>query len=1263
MTTLSQMSIWTDQQSQAISYVGSDTLVSAAAGSGKTAVLVERIVKKVRSPKEKTNVNQLLVATFTKAAAAEMKERIREELEKEVFKNPNSKHLKKQLALLPQATITTVHSFCKNVIQRYYERIGLDPSFRIANETEAAILRQDVLEDIIEECHQKVDNMEFSMLLDWFSGDRNDNSLLNLVQMIYDSARSHPSPEAWLTHVVSMYDLGEDSIPIWVSCLMEDVKLELESIKNLLQEAVLIIHQPEGPTPYLDNLMKELSVLTNIMDSSTSWDNLHTAMHQSIFDRLKACKKDGYDEVKIEAVKALRDRAKKDLEKLKGEIFQRSIQDFILECQHMKPVVLGLKRLVMEFHTRFSKAKTEKNLLDFSDLEHMALMVLGEIKDGRYEPTKAAHDYRKIYNETLIDEYQDTNRVQETILSLVSRESHNGNRFMVGDVKQSIYRFRLAEPRLFLEKYAAFGEERSLGQRIELTKNFRSRKQVLDATNFIFRQIMSQRVAEVAYTPEVELSFGATYYPDTTQDYTVDVHVIDRNQHIERDRDNNLEDTHPGDMMLEMELEESEPARLEARYIAEQIKNLIGQSSGRPYYVYDKQIQGLRPIQYRDIVIILRSTQNWSPVILDEFKMLQIPAYADLSTGYFGATEVSIMMSLLTIIDNPYQDIHLAGVLRSPLVGLSADELAQVRHAKNKGRFYGAVQRYIEMEESVHTEAAAAIEDETHSLKLRAKLENFLNQLDEWRNQARSGSLSDLIGNIFEVTGFYEFAGGLAGGQQRQANLRALFDRARQFESTSFRGLFRFLRFIERMKESGTDMGAARSLGENEDVVRIISIHKSKGLEFPVVFVAGLGKKFNQQDLVGKFLLHKEMGFGPKYSNPVLRLSYPSLPSLAIKRRMRLELLAEEMRVLYVAMTRAREKLFLVGSAKNTDDMLKVWSKAAVQTTSSLIPDYLLTKCNSFLDWIMMALSRHSNCSSIFGWEQSGLEDVSEWRVSMSSTDICRHSQPTLEIIDLEEKNKFLYSISRNQPIMIEVPSEQFDRVNQLGWNYNHMEATKMFSKTSVTEMKRLGEAVVIADESSTGRIKASQASQTLRAPKFISTSKFSAAEKGTFYHTVMQNFPLDSNGVDAGKVLDAIARMVERKLLTDEQAGCIDPVTILDFFSSSIGLRLLKAKEVLREIPFSYGIKAKELYPDAIRAEDEIILIQGVIDCLFVDEQDLTVLLDFKTDQINQQSYSEMSEKYKFQISLYRKAINQVWSTVDEAFLYFFDKGMLIEM
>ncbi|MEK5435937.1 MULTISPECIES: helicase-exonuclease AddAB subunit AddA [Paenibacillus] len=1361
-------SIWSDDQWRAIAESGDDILVAAAAGSGKTAVLVERIIRKISKEENGFSVDRLLVATFTKAAAAEMRQRIREALDRELEENGENDHLRRQLSLLGKASITTLHSFCLEVIRRYYQIIPIDPGFRILNEHEAEMMRQELLQELLEEKYGEVGedgaDSVFVQLADWFSGERSDDAVHALIQRLHDYARSHPWPEQWLRDTAADFSLPDtDSLgrTPWVLSILEEAKLTLAGAASQLIQGREIALQPGGPAPYAENLTTDLEMVNALQEAVNErpWAELYDIFMEVYFGKLKACKKDSTDPGLQEMVKELRDSVKKSILDLQKALFGRPADVFLRELNEAAPLMAELAETVIAFGERYRIEKAGRGLVDFSDLEHYCLQILRhpDSLPGHSLPSDAAMEYRAQFDEVLLDEYQDTNSVQEEIVRLISRETP-GNRFMVGDMKQSIYRFRLAEPGLFLDKYRSFGSknagggsntvgeselselsekpnESSGGSVIDLARNFRSRMEVVNAVNMIFRQIMNETVAEINYDERAELVYGANFPgaaekgPDTF--FAPELLLIDRGAAAGK-----VEETEDSETPLqESEAIESETAQLEARAIAHRILQMTGLNGGSPLLIYDKGLKIMRPVIYGDIVILLRSARIWTPLIIEELRMEGIPAYGDLNKGYFEATEVEIALSLLKIVDNPQQDIPLAGVLRSPVVGLTEEELAKVRMYSH-GSFYRAVQMAANMQDaneaeeeydlfSAHViETASAAEEKVTSdnndeiinevesgsgalpqisLKLKHKLKNFLERLESWRDAARQGSLSELIWRIYGESGYLEWVGGLPGGSQRQNNLKALYDRAVQFENdTAARGLFRFLVFISRLRENGGDLGVAGGGGEEGNGVRIMTIHKSKGLEFPVVFIAGMAKQFNRQDLHSPFLMHKELGFGPRFVERETRVSYPTLPYLAINRRTRLELLAEEMRVLYVALTRPRDKMILVGTVRDLPRKIASWS--SVQNRDELLlADHLLARGRSYLDWVGPALIRHPAAAILrkLGGSEGTVStvlhsDVSNWSISVQNASELNSGAflPSDNSEDkAEERQSVLKALQKGESVSVYGSVNSDEIARRLEWPYPFAAASGIPAKTSVTELKSLlsmqdqpsydlleeSGYPVTSTENNKRTDVAGADSLHLRRPKFMEKRSLTPAERGTAYHTVMQHIPLEGS-VDPKVVEETLARLQRLAILTAEQVEAVSPDQIETFYTNELGRRLIDSSWKLREMPFSYMLPAGEAYGGLDymnKAVTELchgnnnegfsegVLIQGVIDCLF-REEDRIILLDYKTDSVleHQGGLEALKEKYRFQLELYSKALHDILGEpISEIWLYFFDGGHAVKL
>ncbi|PFA66454.1 helicase-exonuclease AddAB subunit AddA [Bacillus sp. AFS015802] len=1241
---------WTDDQWNAIWAKGQDILVAAAAGSGKTAVLVERIIQKILSEEDRIDVDELLVVTFTNASAAEMRHRIGSALEKAIDEDPHSHHLRKQLSLLNRASISTLHSFCLEVIRKYYYLIDIDPGFRIADETEGDLLRDEVLDDLFEEEYGKEDNHDFFKLVDTFTNDRSDGALQDMIRRLYDFSRSHPNPDGWLLGLEEMYEV-EDGAEIdglsFIQPLLTDIRLQLHGAKSLFQRALELTRVPGGPGPRAENFLSDIEIVESLEESlSISWNDLYESIQTLPFTKLKACRGDDYNKEIVDEAKKLRDQGKKTLEKLQEDYFSRRPASFLEDMKKMKDVIHTLAEVVIEFGKRFRQVKEEKGLVDFADLEHFCLDILRDPSSDRLVPSAAANLYKDKFKEVLVDEYQDTNMVQESILLLITEEREAaGNRFMVGDVKQSIYRFRLAEPNLFLGKYTRFlpvsGEA---GLKIDLSQNFRSRKEVLEGTNFLFKQIMGTSVGEMEYNQEAELVKGAAYPEE--KEYPIEMAIIDQ------------EGEEPSSSAGEEELSifdegDIEKSVLEARYMANKVKSMI---EGRTP-IYDAKTKTERPIQYRDVVILLRS-MPWAAEIMEEFKRQGIPIYANLSTGYFEATEIAIMLSLLKVIDNPYQDIPLASVLRSPIVGLDEQGLASIRIHSRAGTYYEAVKKFA------GEKPGNPREEETFE-----KIKVFLYHLENWRTKARQGSVTELIWQLYRDTRFYDYVGGMAGGKQRQANLRALYDRARQYEETSFRGLFRFLRFIDRMRERGDDLGVARALSEQEDVVRLMTIHSSKGLEFPIVFVAGTSKQFNLMDLNASYLLDKDLGLAVKYTDADKRISYPSLPQLAFKRKKRMEAISEEMRVLYVALTRAKEKLFLVGTVKSLEKSLKKW-RGALSQTEWLLSDYDRAAASSYLDWVGPSLMRHPHCGELLEegmQEERGInEEILNHPSCFQITTIHKSELVADDEESSSESDNWKEQVKNGAEV--EVESVHKDEVlHRLSWKYPHMRATNLRSKQSVSELKRM---VEIRDEAAGIDILRRHQKPVYNRPQFMQSKELSPAEKGTAMHTVMQHISFTDGVPSVEKVEELLSTLVHKEIMTEEQKQAISVDHIVGFFETGLGKRMASAREIQREIPFSMSVPLSEISETGEGAPEETILVQGVIDCVFRDESGV-VLLDYKTDGIHDrytggfpEARPVLLERYKVQIELYTRALESIWKEpVSEKYLYFFDGGHVLEL
>ncbi|HWL22657.1 MAG TPA: helicase-exonuclease AddAB subunit AddA [Ureibacillus sp.] len=1229
---------WTDEQWKAIWATGQDTLVSAAAGSGKTAVLINRMIEKVIDKDNPIDVDELLVVTFTNASAAEMRHRMAEALEKEIAKDPRDQHLRRQLSLVNKAQISTLHSFCLSIVRQYAYLIEIDPGFRIANEGESSLLKDDVLAEVLEEAYDNKDETKVNAvyrLVDSFTSDRDDQEIETLIDKLYQTSLVHPSPNEWLHSLSEQYKLN-DSMTIddlvYIGHVKNAIKFSLQEAYSYIEEVRQLALRPDGPAPYGETAELDFVLLQEAFRrlENGTWQELYDYFNTLKWETLSRKKQDSDPELK-ELAKKKRDQAKKVVTKIKEDFFTRTPARLLEEIRLMAPMIDTLVELTENYGQKFKAAKLERGLLDFSDLEHYALEILSENVDGKLQPSEVANEFKQKFKEVLVDEYQDTNMLQETILQLVkSGAEENGNLFMVGDVKQSIYRFRLAEPMLFLNKYLNFEEEPvTSGLKIDLNANFRSRQEVLHATNYVFEQIMGKTVGEIDYDEKAGLKPSAPYNEVETP---VELAILYEQQDDEDTEEDSDEGIQSIDVVIEEEIAKSQQ---EARFIIKRIQELMA-SGATVYNAKEKDPEKrVRPLRYSDIVILMRS-MNWSNDLVEEFKAAGIPLFAESSKGYFEALEVMVMLNVLSIVDNPYQDIPLASVLRSPFVGLSENELALIRLAKKNVPFYEAMKTFV------HEERAGI------SAETQEKLHTFLQQLDIWRDMARRGSLSDLIWKIYNDTNYYEMVGAMANGKQRQANLRTLHDRALMYEKTSFRGLFRFLRFINRMKSRGDDLGVAKSIGEKDDVVRLVTIHSSKGLEYPVVFVAGLGRAFNQMDFSNSYMFDQQYGFAVKAIDPENRIMYTSLPFLAIKEKKILEMKAEEMRILYVAMTRAKERLILVGSVKDFEKTAAKWCEAG-HTSNPMLPEYIRARAKNYLDWIGPAIARHECFSSFYENSYTPIQHPSIWKISAISNDMFLNSKNSID----EDGQK--------DAILHEVDEALYEELNRrFTTKYPFEKSITKKSKTSVTEIKRIENLLRFEEQDDWEVTDHRTFNSVAKRPMFLQQKGLSSTEIGTAVHTVMQHAPKEGfHSIDEMNAF--LLNLVNHQLLTEEEMKVVEPVKVMGFYNSSIGKRFIQAKKIYRELPFTLSRTDQD---------GDRQIIQGIIDCLILDEDGKWILLDYKTDKIlpkfseDPALTKEMTERYGVQLRIYSEAVKAVLGVeVDEKIIYLYNAQKEIQL
>lgn len=1294
---------WTSEQKLAIESRGGNLLVSAAAGSGKTAVLVERIVQSLLRDQKPVDIDRLLVVTFTEAAAGEMRQRVNSALAAALRDRPASNLLQRQMLLLPRAHIGTIHSFCSEVIRNHFYLLGLDPGFRVMDENEASMLRtgvmDDVLEDLYQEYQEESPETPFLYLMRGLAGGQGDETMvINLAFSLYNFAHSLPRPAAWLKNLPLSLQAAAGlswEEQAWIEEWRAIVRLEISNWAENLEEALLLAASPGGPEKYEQVLAEDLEKVKGWLGlTDQSFVHLQAALAQGqSWPRLPVVAREETDEDIKGRVQKLRNDVKKKVKEFFKQFMSRPAEDMIKDLGLAAPAVGALVELVLSFKEKYQETKKDRGVVDFSDLEHLALAVLaangegapaGETPAGDLDqdllPSPAAGEYQRQFAEVLVDEYQDINGVQEAIIRLVSRPD---NRFLVGDVKQSIYRFRLADPTVFLNCYREFNDIDSPvlkpGRRLDLQANFRSRPVILQAVNYFFRRLMDQRVAEIDYDRRARLNPGRADPSGEDGAGPVEMHLL------EYDRSEIAPGLLPGAAaagnspgeLSDSDQEELNQTQFEARWTAEYIRRLVIEEKA---CVYDGD-NGYRPAAWRDVVVLMRSLKGRVGVFLEEFRRLGIPVYAGGSGGYFSAPEVQTMLSLLQIIDNPRRDIPLAAVLRSPVLGLDAGDLAQIRLVDRNVDFYTAVCQAAGG--AAGHEAGNGLED----AGLAQKLRDFLGRLDSWRDLARRLPPADLLEELYRQTSYYDLVGAIPGGSVRQANLRALVDRARRFEGTVYRGLFRFLRFIEQVQARGGDMDTARSLGENENVVRIMSIHRSKGLEFPVVLAAGMGRNFNLMDLSRTFLWHRRLGCGPVVIDLGPGLRYPSVLHRVISHRLRLETLAEEMRLLYVAFTRARDRLVVCGTVKNLNRSLAAWAgQTSIMPAGGPLSAACLAGAKGPLDWLGPAMWLHPHLKNICHVEKPASGGGEGWRVFLwpaaSLSALWQPGETPGEERPEARAGAWAENIKQLRPVPLEmldntagVPgaagvADAAELEGKLFWTYPYQGLCGLPSKLTVTEWRHrqeemeeaAGEAVPAAgilDLDLPASPGAGAQEPSLDLPAFYTGQHFDGAERGRVLHLVMENLNLVP-APDRQDIRRQLDLLVDRDILRPQQRSLVKSYELARFLAGELGRRLLAAareKRLWREVSFTMGLPAAEFYPDLSGTipAGESILLQGVIDCLLAEEKGL-VVIDYKTDRLAPADLDRTVKKYRPQMDLYARAAGDILGRpVTGKYLYFF--------
>ena len=1246
---------WTDDQLKAITTRGCNLLVAAAAGSGKTAVLVERIIRIITNEENPVDIDKLLVVTFTSAAASEMRERVANAISKALEVNPNSKVLQRQLTLLNRSNITTMHSFCLDVIKNNYHVIDLDPTFRISDSTENELLKMEVINEIFEDKYDE-DDEGFKKLLEAYSGSKNDEALKNIVLNLYKFSMSGPWPEKWLVEKAEEFNINtiEDlDNSNWMKILKENLKIEVEGYIKSYEKAIRIIEETEGLEPYKEGYISELESFRYLYESlDLGIEEITEEFNKITFPRLKTIKKSNVsDEDKQNLVKSIREGIKKKSKGLISNIFSSTKEESLEVIRKSYPFMKSLSLLVLEFMSKFNEKKRERNILDFNDLEHLCLKILTQKDENdNIIPSRIAENLRETFDEVLVDEYQDSNNVQETIIELVSRKNlENPNVFMVGDVKQSIYKFRQAKPELFLEKYNTYPlEECSKNRKIQLYKNFRSREEIIDGVNYIFKEVMSKEVGDLEYNKDEALNLGASY-PDIEDGDNAEIggpiefHVLDKSGDFkEEEKTENNEEYSEGE-----EEEDIDDITLEARIVSKRIKELINIEDGKkPFKVFDKDLGEYRNLKFKDIVILLRATKNWSEVFLEELGSQGIPVYADTGTGYFETIEIRTIMSLLKIIDNPMQDVPMIAILKSPILGFTAEELSDIRLLDSKKYFYEIVKQVSEDFYDVNEE-------------LKFKCKEFINNLSKWRHKALYTPIDEFIWYLYMDTAYYGYVGAMPNGKLRQANLKILFQRAKQFEKTSFKGLFNFITFINKLINNQNDLGNAKILGEHEDVVRIMSIHKSKGLEFPVVFTSGFGKNFNLRDTSNSVLYHEDLGYGPDYVDLENRVSISTIAKEAIKKKLISETISEEMRILYVAFTRAKEKLIITGATRNLEKTISKWTSAA-SMDKDIIPAVEVIKERNYLGWVGMAVTKHKDGENLRKYVGAYNDDIvldsSKWVVKMWTKESLAVDKSLEVVEEKEEEGLFINK---------EVESIDEEIKRRLDYKYKYKDILKLPSNISVSDLKK----TLYDNEDDELRTVDTYVDKISIKPKFLQEKKgISKSERGTIAHLIMQKLNLNRVSSKA-EIDDQIDMLKTSSVITEEEEKAISNIRFIDFFKNELGKRLLDSyrsnKLVKRELPFYTEISTLNI--DSNLDEEvylnENIRLQGIIDCIF-EEEDEIVLIDYKTDYVQLGCEEEIVNKYKIQIKYYKEAVEKITGKrVKEAYLYLFGINKEVKM
>lgn len=1266
---------WTAEQQKVIDLRGKNILVSAAAGSGKTAVLVERILQRITEGEAPLDVDQLLVVTFTRAAAAQMKERLMAALERRLLEEPDNVHLQKQTTLIHHALITTIDGFCSYVIRNYFHQIDLDPAFRVADEGEQRLMEQDVLGEVLEESYESGDE-DFLYYVSCFDDGRSDRRLEDITLRLYRIAQSQPWPDQWLSECLLPYRVQtkeELAQAPWMEQILRLSRAFLQEARELNRKALSAALSPGGPSQYEAALLADREFLEQLAGAEDyeAWRRLFFGWKSAALSRKK--NPDMLEEKKS-LVQELRRQMKKLVqEKIGDAFFSADLEEILSDMRHCERCVRAMTALALRFSGRLSQVKREKNVLDFSDIEHLALAALVEKSPEGERRTAAARELSARFAEIMIDEYQDSNLVQEKILTAVSRmEDGEHNIFMVGDVKQSIYKFRLARPELFMEKYDSYpaeeNEGKNLNARIDLHRNFRSREEIVDTVNYLFRRIMTRPLGNIAYDDDAALRAGAVWPGEDKGVYTTEVLLMSREGEVAE--------------------EAGSPQELEAHMIADRIRRMVGQET-----IIDRRSGISRPVRYQDIVILLRTVKGWSETFAAVLKQKGIPAYAVTRTGYFSAPEVVLMLNYLRLLDNFRQELPLAAVLTSPIGGLGAEELAELKITLPDGADGGEQKTpasrptvgsdfrplYICLEEYLSGNGQDGL-----SVKLRC----FMDTYRAVRDKISYTPVHEILTMVYEKTGYLAYASAMPAGEQREANLLMLVEKALEYEKTSYSGLFHFVRYIDSLQKYEVDFGEVSLAGELADQVQIMSIHNSKGLEFPVVFAAGMGKSFNVMDTREMAAIHPDMGIGIPRIDPKLRFRQNTLYRTVMQYRMQEEILGEELRILYVALTRAEQKLILTGAADKMEKRAAAASAAADREDTAL--SYaVLYQARSYLDWILPALAGHpafagleEDMLSRSGKGEAGLvratlaadEAETMYGKGGSEKENMHEAEPDLRLAcftaeDLVHEEIRRQTMRREERLVLaDLDTEQVYEASyrellesRLGWAYPWADEAQIPAKVSVSELKEQ-------------YFEEEQGCQLYEEPEIIPyvpvfmqgsrQTESGGARRGTAYHRVMEciDYGAWQQGVSCAQ---QIRRLVEADKLSAEDAAMLRAADFERFLKSPLGRRMGEAARtgsLKREQSFFLSVPAGEA--DSRWADSgETVLIQGVIDAYFPTDQGL-VLVDYKTDRAGNRDGRDLVEKYQVQLKYYGEALERLTGQpVREKWLYAFSLGKALEV